>query len=329
MDPAEFAARLRAAGFDEATVKAIVWECIRAPSLFESEEVRQAPYWRRMAMITDLGQRQSLARRRGEVTADVATYRELFGEDPQTLQFEPNALSVRRAMRRTPEHVAAVVRELRDTLRKETPRDQSTRIINGQPDAATVANRAQREQAESNFEAGLRERFTETEYAAYLLYESRAAFFLRNNLDGLLLTQQEFDTIVTIMADSRSFSRDLANYTEPLTAALGEQRYAELAQATFGNDRANLIVSRLDLPFTTAITLQSIQDDISARERTLTRDRSLSSDAKTAQQAALAVEARTRLAAALSTEGYELYLAYAASWMNSLLQAEAGLQPGG
>ncbi len=327
-DPAEHAARLRTAGFDEATVRALVWERMRPPAPAESAEVRDAPYWRRSAILLEVGERQAAARKAGRTSPEVAAFTAIFGEKPSDPRFEPDGLSVRNAMRRTPAQVAQVVQELHRIRREDIPQSRGKRYVNGQPDAATVAKLNQREQAQVSFEAGLRDRLSDEEYAAYLLYESPAAHFLRHNVNGLNLTQAEFDTVVVHMADSRSFRRDLPNHAAELTTALGEQRYAELVQAATGNERANFIIERLGLPFSAAMTLQAIQDDVSARSSAIGRDRSLSRDERLPHLAALAVETRERIAAVLPPEGVELYLTHAAEWMNTLRAAEARLEPG-
>ncbi len=316
-DLEQFIARLRAAGFDEELVRAIVWDRISRTTNEDATALEEAPYWRRIAVRNESSQRRRAEYQAGEIPADIALFEALFGEKPNH-GFSPDAAEISRAR----DGLSPKTRDLVDELRRQRDAaigpNRGGRYVNGEPDEATRAKLERQHEANLQFDAALRAQLSPADYESYLRNASETAQALRSRSGMLQLTQAEFDTLLATFGPAADLRAQLESHASDLTAALGEDRFAEFSQALSGDFQTNRVVERLGLPASTAIALQGIRDDTLERSRALGRDRSLNREEQQAQRLALGEEARQRLAATLPPEGLELYLEHAGQWMGSL-----------
>ena len=314
-EPQELIGKLRAAGFDETLVRAIVWSRLARRAHIDEEAINDAPYWRRNAVRMQFYRQRSNERRAGQQPTDITEFEALFGEKPTNL-FGPSAGDVFAARQGLSNATTAIVNELRRARDAQVGPTSGGRYVNGKPDEATQLRLDRQAEANALFDAQLRAQLTPAEYDTYLRQASDTANFLRTRTGAMGLSQAEFDGIANVLGPATvGFRPDLSAHEAALTALLGEERYAEFTQAATGDTQTNRIVERLGLPISTAVALQGIRDDITQRAQTLSRNRDLSREEKDAQNAALAAEATQRIAATLPPEGVELYNNYAGLWM--------------
>ena len=314
-EPQELIGKLRAAGFDETLVRAIVWSRLARHANVEADAIKDAPYWRRNAVRMQFYRQRSNERQAGQLPAEITEFEALFGEKPTNL-FGPSASDVYEARRGLSNTTNTIVNELRRARDAQVGPASGSRYVNGKPDEATQLRLDRQAEANALFDAQLRAQLTPAEYDTYLRQASDTANFLRLRTGAMGLSQAEFDGIANVLGPATvGFRPDLSAHEAALTALLGEERYAEFTQAATGDTQTNRVVERLGLPISTAVALQGIRDDITQRAQTLSRNRDLSREEKDAQNAALAAEATQRIAATLPPEGVELYNNYAGLWM--------------
>lgn len=188
-------------------------------------------------------------------------------------------------------------------------------------------------------QADIQKLLTPQELEEYNLRMNPASWFLRGRLGGFEVTEDEFRTLFRIFKDSSlaepnpapySMSPDERQRAEAalrvqFEAALGPQRASEYRQMSDPNySQAARLLSRLDLPTSLASQVVSVQQDIQQRANAVRQDRTLSSEDKSSQLAALATEAESRLTSTLGDRGLRAYKETTGYWLINLTR-----QPGG
>ena len=106
---------------------------------------------------------------------------------------------------------------------------------------------------------------------------------------------------------------------EQIKVLLGPERFAEIQQAkSYDYQQTAKITERLDLPATATSQVYAVQKDIQQRATAVQADRTLSAADRTAQLAALASEADTKISAVLGAPGLDAYHQYAGQWLTQL-----------
>ncbi len=317
--PAELAAALRSAGFDEQLVRAIVWTRLSQAHADDLAALAAAPYWRRTGVRQDIWLRRHRSTMAGEMRPEVAEFKAIFGDSPFNL-FPPSETDVSQARRGISPATGELLRELRRERDAAIGPNRRRRTNNGEPDAETRQLMEREAAANAQLQAQLRAQLTPAEYDAYLYRASNTAQRLRHRAGLVTFTQAEYDAVVRTLGPDLDPRSDLSSHADALTAILGEQRYADLVQAFTGDQMTNNLVQRLGLPAATAGQLQAIRNEAIERSRNNRPDRSLSREEqqaqRQAQQAALGEFIHAQLAATLPPEALAVYLEYNADWLH-------------
>ncbi len=168
----------------------------------------------------------------------------------------------------------------------------------------------------------------------YDLRSSPSASTLRYQLSAFNPTEDEYRALMKLqlafdaqypsgetmtMDQRRQRSEAQPKLTEQARDVLSPERFAEYQQKT---DPAyvstNALVTRLQLPDTATADLVAVQKDITKRATDVRQDRSLSSDQRAAQLAALASEGQVRVGTIVGDSNLPAYRQSAGYWLNNL-----------
>ena len=310
-DARQLTQQLRTAGLPESLVRQIVWTQLRRKSVRAIAAATGAPYWRHEAL-----RRESLFRdygANGGIDPAWAAYVALFDAAPDE-SANPGQFLVESALMGLPPETALRERRITGEYFSAVPLDNVAR------DREAMSRYfAERErQLQTDLQAAM----TAEEYRDYSLRASIPINRLLQKTAGLRPTQAEYDALATIINDlggsglGTSFSAAMQTQIE---AALGPERFAEYVQAVEGTAATNRVVARLGLPLTAAATIDATRNEINQRAKSLKADSTLSPETRDAQLAALAVEARQRITAAVTTAtGYDAYYEYQGGWIKDI-----------
>lgn len=177
---------------------------------------------------------------------------------------------------------------------------------------------------ERDYRARLAAVLTPQELADYELRASNTADTLRDDLAAFHPSEQEFRTIFALqraldleydttwgpVSPEQRRIRDEAEekLNASLRAALGDARFADYERSSdFDYQKTSALVARLSLPSETADQVWTTQRDLEQRAGKLRADRSLATEERNRQLAALADEAKSKLTAALGPRGFDTY----------------------
>lgn len=182
----------------------------------------------------------------------------------------------------------------------------------------------------------------------YDLRTSSTAMQMRSSLGSFNPSEAEFRTIYKLQTElnerfpatglSAATAVDMmrqrgeaqTQINAQIQAALGPERGADYARSTDYNYQAiDRVAQRLDLPKTAAIEAWTVQKDIQARARALQLDQDLTPETRSAQLAALSAEATTKFTTALGPRGFEVYQQNGGAWLQTLQPRPAGARGGG
>jgi hypothetical protein len=322
-------ARLRAAGFPPALIRAIVSAQIseryaaQRKVLMANQE--DSPFWQRnmfsyydpklMAALRDLSRQQ---------TKEV---KELLGPDPESGN-DASPVWQRRQFGDLPadklEQLQSIVSDYSD-LRSEIYSKANGVLLPEDRQKLALLEKEQR----TDLAAAL----TPEELENYELRSSTTANAIRSQLSTFKPTEQEFRALFkatraaedqfgslaggTVGADQNEKIRN-AVLTD-LQAQLSPDRYADLKQATDPKYMmTNRLVARLDLPASASVEVVAIQQDIQQKAAAVRSDTTLTSDQRAAQLAALSQDATSKLTATLTPRGVEAYKQYGGYWLQNL-----------
>jgi hypothetical protein len=156
--------------------------------------------------------------------------------------------------------------------------------------------------------------------------EFRALFRLQSAFDDQYRYVGGGQTLEEQRARSDAYKR----LSGDIAAALGPARNADYQRATDYNFRqTNALVSRLNLPPETAMSLYAVQKDVEERRNTLYRSASAVQPVSREQLTVLASDAIARITTVLggNTTATELYKQYGGSWLGNLVPRPAPPPP--
>jgi hypothetical protein len=328
--PATLLARLRAAGFPPAMIRALIAEQVRvqfAPQRAALNlKAKERPYWEPATHDpkTDAALRE-ITKEQDKVIKDI------LGPDADT---DETALALlhRQFPNLSDEKIAAIQRA--EQVRNEKNQDIVANLPNGMFNAADLAGPKKELLTEiaklltpqeledydlrtNNTTAALRSQlatFNPTEQEFRALYQLQRPFdeqYQLNMVGGMLTDQQR--QLLNQRAEAQN------RLSAQIQAALGDQRYADyLRSSDYNYQQTSRLVARLELPTETATQVYAVQQDLQQRARTVQLDRTLAPEDRTAQLAALAAEAQTKVSAALGPNGYEAYKQNGGQWLQNL-----------
>ena len=172
----------------------------------------------------------------------------------------------------------------------------------------------------------------------YDLRNSPLSFRLRDQLADFSPTEEEFRTLFRLQAafdhkpgeptgapgtanPESLFDRlgTPATLQAQIEAALGPARAAEYKQAIDpAYQQVSRLLNRLELPAAIAPQVVTVQQDIQQRANAVRQNRALSADDRASQLTILAQEAQVRLTTTLGENGYTAYKNYGGEWLNTL-----------
>ena len=343
-DPATFIANLRAAGYSEAEIRALL-----AYQLNQKVDARRralvgptpdTPYWRGTLGISGaslLTNPQAQAELRELNKQNATLIDSLLGPAPvagitsptERLQFADLA----------PDKV--------DQL-KQINSDYSdliTAVQLGASGAYFPEDRAKLKLLNDEKDKDIRAVLTPEEYDNYQLRTSSTAQNMRSNLQLFQPSEDEFRKIFALQSAfdqqfntsmgglnpelARQRSQAQTELTAQIKAALSPDRVTDYEKSTDSSYRmAVALVTRLDLPPANATQLWSLQKDTQQRLTALRNDRTLSVNARNQALSSLQQEVTSRATGMLGgPRGFEAYQQNGGGWMQNI--APTILPPGG
>ncbi len=329
-------ARLRAAGFPPAALRAIFKR--RLDERYAAQEialiVNQPPatYWQ-VDRYGDADTAEMRSARRALGLTKSNELRALLGEDA-------DSPATRRLWERRYGGLSAgKVEALETTLADYQEMENAIRMNAGilLPDdrakLALIGNERQRDIAAL---------LTPAEQAAYDARSGSTAMQVQFRLQDFPVTENEYLALVALQSEfnaewsysSTSFTREQRTArTEAqkqleasVEATLGAERYAEYALKSDSNYlMTKRLTDRLGLPAANALSLAALEKTVREQQNAIYRDRTLSPDGREAQLTTLQAQTRETVAATLTADGAEVYEASFGQWINFIVPPH---QPG-
>jgi len=189
---------------------------------------------------------------------------------------------------------------------------------------------------EKDKDKDIRAVLTPDEYDNYQLRSSNTANSMRNNLQLFQPTEEEFRKIFALQsafdqqynlpggidADlARQRGQAQAELTAQIKAALSPDRVTDYEKSTDSSYRqAVALVTRLDLPKDNATQLWALQKDTQQRLTAVRTDRSLSADARNQALTALQQDVTSRATGMLGgSRGFEAYKQNGGQWLQNIV----------
>jgi hypothetical protein len=320
-------ARLRSAGFPPAVIRGIVTSLLKTQFDARRRALDPAaghrPYWQNDRTPDPQAQlaRHALDREFRHQLFD------LLGAD--ATEPDPTAIIRRRQQLADlpPERAAQVgaIIDRYDRLRVDVPG----------PGGYSPADRLRYVALDEAQHAEIAKLLSPGELAAYDLRASTTSEILRSRLALFDPSESEFLTLyqlrrlvdeqlargVSLPESEQSNLRTTLekNLKDQILAALGPDRAADYERTTDFNYRQTAqLVSRLALPPSAATQVWTVQKEIQQRAEPIRADTQLTPDQRTAQLAALAAEATTRVTTVLGPRGFSEYQNNGGNWLSRL-----------
>jgi hypothetical protein len=338
-NPGVLVTRLRAAGFPPRVLQAIVSSLVNEKFLARREaiigEMAEAPFWKptpnafsdpeKMAALNKLN------RERNE------QLRKLLGAD-DPIADELQEVYLRRQFGDLPpekmERLQDVITDYRELRTRLQPANRP----------ATADDREKLAGLDREMRADLAKVLTPQELEQYDLRSSPTASQLRHRLDAFKPSEDEYRAIFQLSRTIEERFPLAAGVMDPqqqaarraaeeqlkpqLQALLGAERYADYQQATNPSHATlNQVVSRFDLPLSSAREAVAMQKDIMGRAQVVLTSDLLSPAEQATQLQALSREAATKLGAALTPRGLEAYKQHGGAWLSRLSASQSGAAP--
>jgi hypothetical protein len=323
---------LQAEGFPAAAIRALLGAQLRERFAARRKAIEadmpEQPYWR-----NSVPDPHTQAQLRALMTEEQKALRELLGPDP----INSHAARLRREFPQIAAEkidLIAGIRERYDELRQD--------IYGPTRGSLTPSEREKVNQLEQAMQREIAAVLTPDERENYELRTSNTANQLRFTLAEFNTTEAEFRALFRLQSafdeqhryvgggqtpeQQRTRSDAYKKLNEDIAATLGVARYAEYQRATDYNFRqTNTLVSRLNLPPETAMSLYAVQKDVEERRNALYRSGSPAQPATREQLSALASEAAARITTVLggNKTATELYKQHGGSWLTSLVPRPA------
>ena len=329
-DPAALVARLRAAGFPPDMVAVVVRELVEERFAARRRAITAAhekPFWQaRTESISDPGAQEALTaldREQNELM------KQLLGANDSATDEDHRAVMLHFFGRDfAPEKLARI----------QAIQDSSTEAMAQLTAQAQAPNTsrpdlwAKIQDIQKTMHADLAKVLTPDELFEFDLRNSNAAYQLKSDLAAANPTEAEYRMLYQAL--DAQFGPQMMSSTaeemapreaarqqmeEQIKVLLGPERFAEIQQAkSYDYQQTAKITERLDLPATATSQVYAVQKDIQQRATAVQADRTLSAADRTAQLAALASEADTKISAVLGAPGLDAYHQYAGQWLTQL-----------
>lgn len=329
-DLASLVARLRAAGFPPAMVRALVLARLNEQYAARRRALDPAaadlPFWKTTLRDPRLTAARNALDREQEQLA-----RSLLGADYENPFDVIASVTRNRGLDNlSPAKLAAT----RKILEDYGQRTQDIVHADGSVSGSSMARFLEIEHQQAD---ALAQVLSPDELKNYRMFNDYSAQVLQATMDGFNPTQQEFDALYALRqaldtrvppasessSDAERAARQAAEqqYQDQARAALGPDRYEQYQRSQDYNYRETVqLVSRLGLPHEAANQAWSIQQDTGQRLSELAADPSLTPAQRTTQSAALLTAAETRLATLLGPSGAKVYPQYGGQWLNAARQ---------
>jgi hypothetical protein len=325
-DPREQAAKLRADGFPESMVRAIVAAQIRAGFAARRKAIEAAqgerPYW-----LNTTPDPAAMAALRALDREEQKAIKDVLGPDPENGMLA----ALRRQLPDFPGDTLDQIAAIRE--RYDQQRSEIYSSVRG-PGGMLPDEEAKLEALEKAQHAEIAGVLSPQQLEDYDLRMSNTANQLRYNLVAFDPTEQEFRTLYRLQSAfdeqwgmfrgnqseeqmrARSDAQKLLN--DQIAGALGPARYADYQRATdYNYRRTTQLVARLNLPPETANNLYTVQKEFEQRRNDLYR--SGGSASAPTQGAVLQQEAVARVTTILGDAKHvEAYEQYGGSWLRNL-----------
>ncbi|MBS0663850.1 MAG: hypothetical protein JSR48_11350 [Verrucomicrobia bacterium] len=328
-DLRQLAARLRAAGFPEHQVRALVGaEISRVMQARRADVFRKlgsVPYW---SANLRMSAERELSRQLGAIGREqTALIKSVLGPGDS----EPDQINRAMLQRTWGDLPAEKVSRLQAIMNDYG--EMRSQLFQNTGGMLVAEDRAKIDLLEKEQRADIEKLLTPEELEQYDLRTSGTSMRLRDRLAGFEVSEDEFRTLFRAYAaaeglpvgNSRSFpsaaERDRANTAllAQIESTLGPERAAEFQKVTNPEYRqVSQLLNRLELPSSLAPGILSVQQDIQQRASAVRQDPALSSEDRASQLAALAGEAESRLSASLGPRGLSVYKQMSGQWLNQL-----------
>lgn len=325
--------RLRAAGVPTSVLHALIYQRFESRLKATARDDVNRPYWKKASETPPDPKADAERAKLEREYAD--TVKQLLGTDaePGSNDDESREMRFRQYGNLSAEKISQV------QAVSQTYGERLSQIYNSArggmlgPDVAEKIDAINREQHDA-----IAKLLTPDELLEYDLRNSQTSARLRMSLTGLNPTEAEYRALFPLyQAYDAQFPQiyisikpeDMAVRTaaqqqmqEQIKALLPPDRYADYLQASnLQYQQLNQLVARLELPLSAAAHVASVQQEIQSRANALRADRQLAPADRTAQLAALAAEAQTKITAAIGARGLEGYKQYGGQWLNQLTPA--------
>lgn len=328
-------AHLREAGFPPSVVRSIITAQItasfapRRQALTDATSQANLPPWKNVNSDPQIQAAQRALSQ--EVQAAI---RAALGPDPET----GIAASLRREHPYLP---ADKIDQL--TAIRERYNNAQTEMLLGVSGSLTRTESDKLQALEKTMRDEIASVLSPQEWEEYNIRTGPATSILRSRLEVFDATEAEFRALHRIESAYYEVSQNLSGQISPergeqlrqasaqrdeaVKAIFTPERLAEYQRASDGTyQQTTRLVSRLNLPPTTANDVYAVQKDIQSRVPAASRGVRTPEERNQAL-APLAAEAENRISALLGPSGYEAYKQYGGTWMQTLAPRPAA--PGG
>ena len=330
--PADWVQRLRAAGFPDSAVRAIVSAQIRERYAARRADLlkdNDTQYWSKSWNNWDGGDAASRAALRELWKAERAEIKAALG-DTYADSPEYQRMVQRQFGNLSKEKVDAVQKINEDYQELISEVHQKSNGILLPEDREKLAF------IEKEKRADLAAIVTPAELQAYELRSSQTANGLRWQLGAFAPSEQEFCSIFTLQRDfDLQFTNRRTNTDEvaqkaryaaqtalesQIKSALGETRYAEYQRSQDGSyQQLTNLTERFALPKENAVAIYELSKDVQKRAQQIGSDKNLNADSRNQALVALADEATAKVSASLGGDrGLEAYKETGGWWLNNI-----------
>lgn len=338
------AARLRAAGYPDSVVRAIVsgavYEEYEARFRELSPSIANRPFWTSPSVTSQMVNDPATRAARRDLSREYsAKLKELLGDAPRSPEV---SASYRRSYGDIPfEKIEAL---------QQINADYSDLAQQIRSEAQGMTLREDREKLaylEAEKRKDLERMLTPEELESYLLRTSSTASSLRSRLSAFEPSEQEFRALYKLQEQyDEQFGqygmapRNTPEYAQARTAAdrkliedgkalLGTERGAEFERAMDNTySQVARVVQRLNLPKESAVAVWELQKETQQRTADLRNNRALTTEQRQAQLVALSQEANAKVSAALGERGAGVYREMGGFWLNNIAPQPAPARGG-
>jgi hypothetical protein len=329
-DPRQQVEKLRADGFPESMIRAIITAQVRA-SFAARRKALEAAQGERLYWRNPMPDPAAMAASRALMKEEQKAIKDVLGADPEN----GGVASLRRQFPAFSDDVLEQIAAISERYQEQRMEIYSS--VRG-PGGTLPDEQAKLDALQKAMHAEIGGVLTPQQLEDYDLRTSNTANQLRYRLAAFDATEQEFRSLYGLQsAFDEQFGMLRGNQSEEqmrarneaqkmldsqIAAALGPARYADYQRATdYNYQQTTQLVARLNLPPATANTLYTVQKEFEQRRNDLYRSTNNTAPAGAASQqaAALQQEATTRVATILGDPKYvEAYQQYGGSWIRSL-----------